>query len=75
MQEGAALAESHSAGFWRKSSYSGNDDGACCEVALLSNVVLVRDSKHLHSAVVAFSPDAWHVAVASLFTGSNLVCE
>ncbi|MFD8573325.1 DUF397 domain-containing protein [Streptomyces sp. NPDC059639] len=70
MREGATLAGSHGAGPWRKSSYSGNDGGQCCEVALLSHAVMVRDSKWLCGSVVTFSPDVWRRAVASLFPGA-----
>ncbi|WP_420031386.1 DUF397 domain-containing protein [Streptomyces sp. cg28] len=66
-REGAALAESHGAGPWRKSSYSGADSGQCCEVTLLAHVVMVRDSKWLCGSVLVFSPDVWRRAVASLF--------
>jgi hypothetical protein len=30
---------------WRKSSYSGNDHGMCVELAAVSGVIGVRDSK------------------------------
>ncbi|MFJ2239748.1 DUF397 domain-containing protein [Streptomyces sp. NPDC087859] len=75
MREGAALAEFEGAGFWRKSSFSGNDGGACCEVALLPKGVMVRDSKWRRSSVVTFSSDAWRVAVASLFSWNHPGCE
>lgn len=31
---------------WRKSTYSGPEQGACVEVAGLSGSVAIRDSKH-----------------------------
>lgn len=36
---------------WRKSSYSDSSGGDCVEVALLSEVVGMRDSKNPHMAL------------------------
>ncbi len=45
---------------WRKSSKSGNNGGACVEVAdNLSGVVLVRDTKDRDGGTLAFGPTAW----------------
>ena len=44
---------------WRKSTYSGSNGGNCVEIAAEAERVLVRDTKHLDSAVLAFSPAAW----------------
>ncbi|WFE59090.1 DUF397 domain-containing protein [Micromonospora sp. WMMD712] len=45
---------------WRKSARSGNNSGACVEVAdNLPGRVLVRDSKDRDGAVLAFTPSAW----------------
>ncbi|WP_341716630.1 DUF397 domain-containing protein [Micromonospora sp. FIMYZ51] len=45
---------------WRKSSKSGNNGGACVEVAdNLSGVVLVRDTKDRDGGTLAFAPAAW----------------
>jgi hypothetical protein len=49
---------------WRKSSYSGNDNSECCEVALLATGVRVRDSKFPGRTVLLFSGPAWQAAVA-----------
>jgi hypothetical protein len=43
---------------WRTSSYSGNNGGACIEVAA-SRAVAVRDSKDKGGPVLAFGPQAW----------------
>jgi Domain of unknown function (DUF397) len=45
---------------WRKSSYSGNNGGACVEVARnLPGVVAVRDSKDPHGPALVFSQVDW----------------
>ena len=43
---------------WRKSSFSGNNGGACIEVAA-ARTVAVRDSKDKAGPVLAFGPQAW----------------
>ncbi|MFU8854550.1 DUF397 domain-containing protein [Micromonospora sp. SL1-18] len=49
---------------WRKSTRSGNDSGACVEVAdNLPGRVHVRDSKDRAGAVLTFSPSAWRAFV------------
>jgi hypothetical protein len=49
---------------WRKSTRSGDNNGACVEVAdNLPGVVAVRDSKDPAGPTLAFSPDAWAVFV------------
>ncbi|MEU5561908.1 DUF397 domain-containing protein [Micromonospora musae] len=50
----AALA----AAGWHKSSRSG-DEGACVEVAVIPELVAVRDSKDPHGPALLFSPSAW----------------
>ncbi|MFF0232696.1 DUF397 domain-containing protein [Micromonospora sp. NPDC005254] len=46
---------------WRKSTRSGDNGGACVEVAMnLPRVVVVRDSKDNLGAVLTFSPQAWN---------------
>ncbi|WP_405006983.1 DUF397 domain-containing protein [Kitasatospora purpeofusca] len=44
---------------WFKSSYSGNEGGACVEVAEATSTVLVRDSKDKSGPHLTFSPAAW----------------
>ncbi|GIJ35097.1 DUF397 domain-containing protein [Verrucosispora sp. WMMD703] len=45
---------------WRKSSKSGNNGGACVEVAdNLPGVVLVRDTKDRAGGTLSFRPAAW----------------
>lgn len=44
---------------WRKSSYSGSGNGGCVEVALASETVGVRDSKHASGPKLTFPPTAW----------------
>lgn len=46
-------------GMWRKSSYSGNEDSYCVEVAEFLKLVGVRDSKDRAHAQLAFAPGAW----------------
>jgi Domain of unknown function (DUF397) len=52
---------------WRKSSYSGNNGGACVEVARnLPGVVAVRDSKDPHGPALVFAPADWAAFLAAL---------
>lgn len=46
---------------WFKSSYSGNEDGDCVEVAIASTeaTVHVRDSKNRNGAQLAFESSSW----------------
>ncbi len=48
---------------WFKSSYSGNEGGACVEVAESAEWVLVRDSKDKAGPRLTFSPAAWEAFV------------
>jgi hypothetical protein len=50
---------------WRKSTRS-LGDATCVEVAVVSDGVLVRDSKDPGGPVVAVSPAAWRAFVAHL---------
>ena len=52
-------------GIWRKSSYSGDNGGACVEVAS-ADAVLVRDTTDLSGPVITFTADAWLAFVAVL---------
>ncbi|MEV7355500.1 DUF397 domain-containing protein [Kitasatospora sp. NPDC088264] len=49
---------------WFKSSYSGNEGGACVEVAETPGVVHVRDSKDKSGPQLAFEPATWQAFVA-----------
>ncbi|MEE4542220.1 DUF397 domain-containing protein [Streptomyces sp. V4-01] len=53
---------------WRKSSYSGGEQGdACVEVGVgTPGVVPVRDSKDPHGPVLSFTPAAWTAFVAEV---------
>ncbi|MET8527595.1 DUF397 domain-containing protein [Micromonospora sp. NPDC005172] len=54
---------------WRKSTKSGNNGGACIEVAdNLSGVVAIRDSKDQHGPALVFGPDQWQAFVAVVKT-------
>lgn len=44
---------------WRRSSYCGNSDALCLEVAHLPARVRVRDAACPGDAVVEFDPGAW----------------
>ncbi len=52
-------------GNWRKSSYSGDNGGACVEVAS-ANAVLVRNTTDRNGPVVTFTADAWRAFLAAL---------
>jgi hypothetical protein len=51
---------------WFKSSYSGNDEPDCVEVAVSAPAVHVRDSKATDRARLAFTDHAWTEFLASL---------
>jgi hypothetical protein len=47
---------------WSKSSYSGNDDADCVEVAISLTrhpTIHIRDSKNKDAARLVFTDDAW----------------
>ena len=44
---------------WRKSSYSGDNGGACIEVGTTGPAVAIRDSKYPASPQLAFAPAIW----------------
>ena len=49
---------------WHKSTRSGNNGGACVEVAdNLPGVVLVRDTKDRDGGTLTFAPAAWSAFV------------
>ncbi|GAA2141242.1 DUF397 domain-containing protein [Streptomyces synnematoformans] len=51
---------------WRKSSYSGGNNGSCVEVADGHRTVPVRDSKDPHGPALVFTGDAWRSFVAAV---------
>jgi hypothetical protein len=57
---------------WRTSSYSGNADGNCVEVALTDDAVHVRDSKDRAGGSHEFSPAQWAGLLATLRVGGPL---
>lgn len=53
--------------YWRKSTRSGNNGGACVEVAdNLPGRVRVRDSKDRDGGNLTFGPAAWRLFVNDL---------
>ncbi|WP_405820225.1 DUF397 domain-containing protein [Streptomyces sp. NBC_00838] len=51
---------------WFKSSYSGGNTTECVEVAHLTRVLAVRDSKAVEGPRLAFSTGAWADFVGAL---------
>jgi hypothetical protein len=54
---------------WRKSSYSGGDQGECLEVAHGHACVPVRDSKVIPGPALLFSTDGWANFVSAVKDG------
>lgn len=55
---------------WRKSSYSGGDNGDCVEVADgVAGVMPVRDSKDPQGPALVFPAAAWTAFVADVKAG------
>jgi hypothetical protein len=44
---------------WRKSSYSGDNGGACVEVGTTGPAVAVRDSTHRDGPQLSFAASTW----------------
>jgi hypothetical protein len=61
-----------SAAQWRKSSYSGGQDGdECLEVAdSIAEFIPVRDSKTSFAPALAFTPDAWGAFITAVKNGA-----
>jgi hypothetical protein len=57
------MRDQHTA--WRKSSYSNGSGGACVEVAVSTDEVAVRDSKHTAGPTIAVNPAAWQAFLAT----------
>jgi hypothetical protein len=56
---------------WRKSTRSGDNGGACVEVATnLADVVAVRDSKDQTGPTLTFHPTAWYAFVGGARTNT-----
>ena len=53
-------------GNWRKSSYSGDNGGACVEITSSAEVVLVRDTSDRGGPVVTFPAEAWQSFTTSI---------
>jgi hypothetical protein len=57
---------------WRKSSRSGDNGGACVEVARnLPRIVAVRDSKNPAGPVLAIGPAEWQDFIADVKAGHH----
>lgn len=52
---------------WRKSSFSG--ESGCVEVAVVDDVVAVRDSKDRPFAVLTFRRDEWNAFIEGVRDG------
>jgi hypothetical protein len=51
---------------WRKSSYSGEGESNCVEVAFPAHSVAVRDSKNVTGPVLAFPVVQWEAFLLTL---------
>ncbi|WP_405192379.1 DUF397 domain-containing protein [Streptomyces anthocyanicus] len=49
---------------WQKSSYSGNEGGACVEVAIGTAVIHIRDTKDVDRPSFSVHTDGWGAFVA-----------
>jgi hypothetical protein len=57
---------------WHKSSRSGDNGGACVEVARnLPSVVAVRDSKNPHGPALTVEPAGWRAFIAEVKAGRH----
>jgi hypothetical protein len=54
---------------WRKSSHSDHQGGNCVELACLSHMIGVRDSKDPDGPKLALSPAAWGALTAEIKSG------
>ena len=55
---------------WRKSSYSGDNGGACVEVGTVGRAVAVRDSKDPDGPLLPFAADTWTVFAEQVKAGA-----
>ena len=63
------VADSSTLVGWRKSSYSGGDQGECLEVARGHVGVPVRDSKAVTGPALVFSAGGWSAFVGAVKDG------
>jgi hypothetical protein len=56
---------------WRKSSYSGNNGGACIEVTAAASTVVVRDSKDQAGPVLVITARGWRQFAALVRNGEH----
>lgn len=56
-------------GEWRKSSFSKPNGNECVEVAIGTDAVALRDSKHPDGAVLVFHRAEWSAFVAGVTAG------
>ncbi|MEV5409007.1 DUF397 domain-containing protein [Thermopolyspora sp. NPDC052614] len=56
---------------WRKSSRSGENGGNCVEVAVISKVVALRDSKNAAGPALLFSFEEWKGFLQSVRSGQT----
>ncbi|GIH10688.1 DUF397 domain-containing protein [Rhizocola hellebori] len=54
---------------WRKSTRSGDNGGACVEVAALPDAVAVRDSKDPTGPALIFTPAEWRAFIGGAKDG------
>ena len=50
---------------WRKSSYSGDNGGACVEISS-ADAVLVRDTADRSGPVITFNAGTWRTFISSI---------
>ena len=55
---------------WRKSSYSGDNGGACIEVGMTGPAVAVRDSTHRDGPQLSFAANSWQAFTNQLKAAS-----
>jgi hypothetical protein len=56
---------------WRKSTYSGDNAGACVEVAFLGTAVGLRDSKDRgNGSILIATPAEWDAFIAEVRDGA-----
>ncbi|HTZ29387.1 MAG TPA: DUF397 domain-containing protein, partial [Streptosporangiaceae bacterium] len=51
---------------WRKSSYSGDNGGACVEMASSAEAVLARDTTDRSGPIITFTADAWRTFTTTI---------